>query len=366
MHLINLVISNFKNYAEVNVEFSSKINVLVGRNGSGKTNLLDAIYFLSITKSAFQADQYLVKTGENVFFLKGIFEKEKRKHEVTAAMQQGAKKIIREDGAEYQKMSDHIGKYPVVMIAPDDVALIREGSEVRRRFIDTIISQLDRHYLENLVHYNHALKQRNSLLTMFYDSGRTDLIALESYDQVLIARGAHIFERRKAFLVRFQELFISHFNFLVDQAESAAIQYSSGLDAVSFEEGLLKSRQKDLDTQRTNFGIHRDDFLFTINQAELRRMGSQGQQKSFVIALKLAQWELVKETKGLNPIILLDDVFDKLDDIRINKLLDLIRKDFGQLFVTDARPDRTRSLFKDFATVTNFLEVRQGNIKRMA
>lgn len=372
MRLNSLNIVNFKNYAEVNIEFPSKINVLVGLNGSGKTNLLDSIYYLSITKSAFQADQYIIRHGQNHFFIKGHFEIDGKRHEVTAGMQQGSRKAIRENGQEYQKLSDHIGKYPVVMITPDDVSLIREGSEVRRRFIDSILSQIDHAYLENLLQYNHALKQRNSLLSMFNESGKTDWLALESYDSILISRGVAVFNRRKLFLERFTQVFCKHFDMLVDGVEQSSIEYLSGLDRQTngsaetiFSEGLMKSRQKDVATQRTSFGIHRDDFLFSINQGDLRRIGSQGQQKSFAIALKLAQWELMREAKDFKPLILLDDIFDKLDDQRISRLLELIRTEFGQLFVTDARPDRTQALFKDHQSVTSFFEVRNGEIKKL-
>lgn len=363
MHLTYLHLINFKNYAEVAVEFPSKINVLVGLNGSGKTNLLDAIHYLSLTKSAFQADQYMIRQGEKHFFLRGLFELNKKKHEVTAGLQVGSRKVLKEDGAEYQKISDHIGKYPVVMITPDDVSLIREGSEVRRRFFDAIISQVDRPYLENLIQYNHALRQRNSLLGMFNQSGKTDWVALEAYDAMLIARGVPIFEARESFVTKYLPLFQRHYNFLADQSELASIQYVSGLEKTNYAAGLVKTRAQDMALQRTTFGIHRDDFGFTLAQRDLRRMGSQGQQKSFVIALKLAQWEIVNDRKGFKPIILLDDIFDKLDDTRITRLLELIKHSFGQLFVTDARPDRTRELLKNDQSVTAFFDVRDGIIR---
>lgn len=362
MRLTTLDIVNFKNYAEVNIEFTSKINVLVGKNGSGKTNLLDSIYYLSLTKSAFQGDQYVIRHGQDHFFLRGIFEVGERKHEVTAGLRQGTRKLIRENGMEYPKFSDHIGKYPVVMITPDDVSLIREGSEARRRFIDSILSQIDRVYLENLLQYNHVLRQRNNLLAMFHEKGKPDWIALDAYDEVLIAKGVPIYESRKQFLSKFIRAFRASFNLLVDGVEAAGIEYESGLASTSYKEGLYNNRQKDLALQRTAFGIHRDDFTFLVNENDLKRFGSQGQQKSFVIALKLAQWEVMREMKGFKPLLLLDDIFDKLDDKRIVKLLDLIREEFGQLFITDARPDRTQTLLRD-QSVTSFFDVSDGKIK---
>jgi DNA replication and repair protein RecF len=365
MHLHTLQLINFKNYETEKLELSEKINVLVGKNGCGKTNLLDAIHFLSLTKSAFSsADQYAIRHGEKFFSLKGEFRVGGKSHDILCAVQTGSKKIFTEDGQDYNKLSDHIGKYPIVMVAPDDTELVKEGSEERRKFFDSIISQLDKQYLEALIRYNYALKQRNSLLKMFAETRKVDSLALETYDIVLSESGKVIFEKRKAFIDQFLPYFRRFYNFIVD-SEQVNLQYSSELKNMPFHDGLARNRDRDLFLQRTNFGIHRDDYLFNLNDGDLKRLGSQGQQKSFIIALKLAHFEVIKQHKNLKPILLLDDIFDKLDDFRIEKLLELIKnEEFGQLFITDARPDRTYTLLKKINAQANVLKVENGKIER--
>jgi DNA replication and repair protein RecF len=365
VRLEKLHLSNFKCYSEAALDFSSKINVLVGKNGSGKTNLLDAIHYLSFTKSAFNgSDQQNVRHGDNHFFIKGNLIIASKSQEITCGFQVGLKKNFKEDGLEYQKLSDHIGKYPVVLSAPDDVDLVKEGSEARRKFFDSIISQIDKAYLENLIHYNYYLKQRNALLKLFQDSGSVDWIALESYDRSLVPLGNAIYNRRKIFVQEFLPVFNGFYKFLVSDEETTDLRYVSELDEIKFAEGLYKNRNKDLALQRTNFGIHRDEFEFTLGSGNLKRLGSQGQQKSFVIALKLAQAEVIKSHKGFSPILLLDDIFDKLDDYRIARLLELIRNDLGQLFITDARPDRTQGLLKQINVMASVFTVDRGRISR--
>lgn len=363
MYLHELHLLNFKNYAEANLRFSPAVNVLVGKNGSGKTNLLDAIYSLSFTKSAFaSSDTQCVLSGQNYFMVKGKFFKQDKPYELLSSVQIGSKKVFREEGSDYQKLSDHIGKYPVILIAPDDVDLVRESSESRRKFFDSIISQLDKKYLEALMQYNQALKQRNSLLRMFQERGTADWLALESYDQLLIRLGQQIFQQRIAFAEEFLPVFRKYYKFIVDDAETTDLEYSSELKEKSFEEGLLKNRQKDLALQRTSFGIHRDDYVFTLGDGDLKRLGSQGQQKSFVIALKLAQFEIIEKIKGFKPILLLDDIFDKLDDFRIARLLTLVKNDLGQLFITDARPDRTGELLRSIEVSASLFKVEGGTV----
>ena len=365
MQLQTLQLINFKNYAEARVAFDSKVNVLVGKNGSGKTNLLDAIHYLALTKSAVSAmDNYCVRHGEQHFFLKGVFSVNTTVHEVSVSFQAG-RKIIREGVNEYQKMSDHIGKYPVVLIAPDDTDLVKEGSESRRKFFDAIISQLDRAYLEWLIQYNHALKQRNSLLKMFADTRTFDTAALETYDDMLVSLGSRVFEKRLLFVNEFAPVFQRYYNFIVAD-EKASVIYYSELGAVSFTEGLRQSRSRDSLLQRTTFGVHRDDYQFTLGNGDLKRLGSQGQQKSFVIALKLEHYEILKKQKGFKPLLLLDDIFDKLDDFRIEKLLELIKNDeLGQLFITDARPDRTATLLKQINASASVFMVESGTLSKI-
>jgi DNA replication and repair protein RecF len=363
MLLRSLQLINFKNYEQVKLEFSPNINVLVGTNGSGKTNLLDSIYYLSLTKSAFStSDNFLIRHDEKFFSIKAMFEKDKKSLEVFCAVQAGSKKVVREEGKEYSKVSDHIGKYPVVLIAPDDTDLVKEGSEERRKFFDTILSQLDKPYLESLIQYNHALKQRNTLLKMFADSRKFDEVALQSYDHVLTAHGTQIYNRRLSFVHEFAPIFREYYS-LIAGPEKADLAYSSEVTDLTFAHGLMKSRERDLFLQRTNFGIHRDDYSFTLQDGELKRLGSQGQKKSFVIALKLAHFAIMKKYKGEKPILLLDDIFDKLDDLRIEKILMMIKNDeFGQLFISDARPDRTAGLLDEIGVAANIYTVEKGTI----
>jgi len=363
MYIQKLQLLNFKNYEEIALDFTGKVNVLVGRNGSGKTNLLDAIYYLSFTKSAFaSSDVHCIRKGENFFMVKASFQKRDDLFEISSAVQSGQKKMFREGGNDYQKLSDHIGRFPVIMIAPDDVDIIKEGSESRRRFFDSAISQLDKQYLNALIIYNNALKQRNSLLKMFADSGQQDWLAIESYDRLLIQHGDSIFKRRLQFCNEYLPVFQKYFNYVVNYAETSTLRYESGLANDDFQGQLIKNRQRDLIMQRTNFGIHRDDYIFSLGDGDLKRLGSQGQQKSFIIALKLAQFEILEHYNHFKPILLLDDIFDKLDDQRITKLLELIRKDLGQLFITDARPDRTKELLRAVGVEATVLLVDEGKI----
>jgi DNA replication and repair protein RecF len=363
MQLLSLQLSNFRNYSELKLDVSGAINVLVGSNGSGKTNLLDAIHYLSLTRSAFaSSDTHSIKHGEKYFFIKGTFASGSGASEIACNVQQGAKKIFKEGVNEYQKLSDHVGKFPVVLIAPDDTDLVKEGSEERRRFFDSMISQLDRNYLEALIQYTHILKQRNSLLKMFADTGSLDDLALESYDHALTDAGNRIFEKRKKFIQEFIPVFSKFYQMIVNN-EPATLTYQSELLNVDYLSGLKQNRQRDLFLQRSNFGVHRDEYHFQLEHGELKKLGSQGQRKSFIVALKLAQFEMVKDKKNVRPILLLDDIFDKLDDERIAKLLGMIKTNqFGQLFITDARPDRTSSLLKSIGVSATIFHVEKGKI----
>lgn len=359
MILRRLSLVNYRNYASAEVAFSPRINVLVGANGSGKTNLLDAIYYLSFTRSSRQpVDSLNVRHGEDHFSIRGEFEVGDRRDTVAVVLQPGARKSVRVNGSEYIRLSDHIGKYPVVLIDPDDVDLIREGGEIRRRFFDILISQVDGEYLDNLMRYNSLLKQRNGLLRMA--GSKPDRIALESYDGMMAAPAAYIHGQRKAFLDRFIPVFDRYFRYLVEEQETTSVEYLSGLDEMTLEDGLQRCLERDLVLQRTTFGIHRDDFRFLLGTAEMKKFGSQGQRKTMVIAMRLAQWELIRADKGFRPVLLLDDIFDKLDDHRIGRLLDLMRDAFGQLFVTDARPDRTAGLLRNVNAEVSVYTVDQG------
>lgn len=348
--LQQLKLYNFRNIEEARLEFSGKILCFLGKNGSGKTSLLDSIHYLAFTKSAVNpSDSQNILQGRAQFVVRGEFELNGKRKVVTCSFQQGQKKIINEDGQDYTKFSEHVGKYPVVLIAPQDIELIWDGSEMRRKFFDSLISQLDKPYLENLIVYTNQLKQRNSLLRSFAESGKIDHDLLASYDQKIIPSGNYIFAKRRDFLTEFFPFFKEQYLFLVDGSkEEVDIQYQSDLAKSDLAELLAKNLQRDIILQRTSAGIHRDDFDFRINGFELKKYGSQGQQKSFLISLKLAEFQAIAERKKFKPILLLDDIFDKLDNQRIHQLMLLVAKGtFGQIFITDAREDRTQQILKD-------------------
>jgi DNA replication and repair protein RecF len=362
--LEKLQLVNFKNYRDQTIEFPSRINFLLGLNGSGKTNLLDAIYYLSATKSfSNTSDTSNIHHGAGHFSIMGTFDRAHTRHTVFCQVSPGRKKIFQEDSKDYEKLSDHIGKYPVVLISPVDVDLVRESSEARRRFFDQMIAQVDHNYLDTLVEYHHVLKQRNALLRMFAQRNALDEDVIDVYDQQLTRTGKVIFEKRQAFVKEFIPIFNTCYRMLVDGEEELSLAYSSEAEAEEFLTGLKSSLQKDLILQRTTFGIHRDDYVFGFAHGELKRLGSQGQQKSFLVAIKLAQVEVIRMHAGFLPILLLDDIFDKLDDVRIQRLLGIVAGDrYGQLFITDAGPARTRMLKEKLGIEGDMFRVEKGQI----
>lgn len=365
MWLEKIEILNFKNYETAKLEFSQQINSFVGSNGSGKTNLLDAIYYLSLTKSAFSVDeQQNIRHEAPFFMIKGSFIIHDESYQIHCSLQQGQKKVIKNSKKVYEKISDHIGLFPVVLIAPNDTDIIRDGSDTRRKFFDGIISQVDTSYLDHLLKYNQFLKQRNSLLKQFTEREYFDKDLLDTYSEPLIETGQIIYEARRAFLQSFQPYFDLHYLNLADQKEEVNIQYISALEQPNFAKAFQENIRKDRALQRTTMGIHRDDFLFEINTHPLKKFGSQGQQKSYVIALKLAQFDIIKTEKQIKPILLLDDIFDKLDDKRIQKLTEMVAQhSFGQLFVTDARPERTLSVFDQVDAEKQIFYIEKGEVK---
>ncbi|MDF9799861.1 DNA replication and repair protein RecF [Catalinimonas alkaloidigena] len=367
MWLENISLLNFKNYEELTLSFSKQINCLVGENGSGKTNLLDAIYYLSLTKSAFSSTEAQNIRHEAPFFmLKGLFHKQDEKYNVQFSLQNGQKKQYKNSRIPYEKLSEHIGLFPVVLITPDDTDIIKGGSEIRRKFYDGIISQINGDYLDHLLRYNHTLKQRNSLLKQFAEQNYYDNDLLDSYSDQLLDSGERIHNYRKKFINQFFPTFIKHYNNLSGQKEEVEITYQSDFENPQFKKQFYKNYRRDLLAQRTTQGIHKDDFLFEINGFPVKKYGSQGQQKSFVISLKLSQFDIIKEEVKTKPILLLDDVFDKLDDFRIGKLSEMVAaQSFGQLFVTDARPERTYQIFDPIKADKKVFTIYQGQVTQV-
>ncbi|MBI5915476.1 MAG: DNA replication and repair protein RecF [Bacteroidetes bacterium] len=349
MHLQELKLTNFKNYEFQSLVFSERMNLISGLNGMGKTNLLDAVYYLCMGKSHFQGtDKNVVRKGEEFFRLEGRFLREKSE-KIVAKVIPGKQKTIERNDTAYPRISDHVGLLPVVFMAPDDTALALDGSEERRRFIDNTLCQIDHRYLDELVSYNKILEKRNALLRQFSERGGYNPLLLEAYNQQLLAPAAYIFEQRSLFAVRFQPVFNEYYQAICGGAEPVDCSYRSQLDGADFLTLLESSADKDRILQRTTTGIHKDDLIFHLRDLPLKRFASQGQLKSFVLALKLAQYHHLRQEKTQPPILLLDDLFDKLDDRRAGQLIELLVKGgFGQVFITDTHPERAEEMAKKF------------------
>lgn len=366
MHLKSLELLQFKNHEKSRLQFSAEINCIVGLNGSGKTNILDGIHYLSLTKSAVQSSDALnVQHGKEFFTIKGQFELAGKPLEVRCVVEMGKRKQVYQNGKVLDKTSEHVGLIPLVLIAPDDTELIKGGSEGRRKFFDGLLSQLDRSYLDALIRYHHFLKQRNALLKKFAETGRRDLTLLDTYDSELIGLSKILYKRRAELLTEVAPMLQDHYGEISQGQEKVTITYDTEVLREDFG-GYFKSlRKKDLITKNSNAGIHKDDFNFQIGDHPIRKIGSQGQQKSFIIALKLAQFQVFELQKGEKPILLLDDIFDKLDDQRIAAMMGLISKhNFGQIFLTDARPERSKKILKELDSEVVFFEVNKGVLKK--
>lgn len=348
MYLKKLSLFNYKNIAEATFDFDAKINCFVGKNGIGKTNILDAIYHLAYGKSYFNplAVQN-IRHGEEFFVVDGTFEKDNRDEQILCSLKKGQKKILKRNNKPYERFSDHIGFIPLVIISPSDQDLIIEGSETRRKFIDSVISQLDNTYLQELIQYQRIVAQRNALLKFFAVNYTFENDTLSIYNEQLNTLGTSIFEKRKQFLEDFIPIFNKHHKAITNAAETVQIVYESQLSekplSQLFDEYLAKDRM----LQYTSVGIHKDDLSFEIDNFPIKKFGSQGQQKSFLIALKLAQFEFIKKQSGVLPLLLFDDIFDKLDEHRVSKIVEMVNEDtFGQLFISDTHPERTESIVK--------------------
>ncbi|MCC6600790.1 MAG: DNA replication and repair protein RecF [Crocinitomicaceae bacterium] len=332
-----LSLYNFKCYIEGTFEFNERIVCLLGENGSGKTNLLDAIHYLCFSKSYFNSiDFQNITFGEDQTSISGVFSRGEYPEEIICAIRKNQRKIVKRNHKEYDRLADHIGLLPLVMITPYDSELILDGSEVRRKFLDATISQSSSRYLHQLVAYNHALQQRNNLLKQF--SGKSSDITefIEPWDMQLAQLGNHIFEERKRFFATFLPLFEEIYTAISGKKELPGISYDSDLEIDNMEHLLLKNRDRDRMLERTTAGIHRDELVFTLDGQPLKKFASQGQQKSFLIALKLAQCQFLRDIKHFSPILLLDDLFDKVDESRVTNLLHWIGNHHqGQVFITD-------------------------------
>lgn len=337
LYLSSISVFQFKNYFQQDFNFTERIVGICGRNGVGKTNLLDAIHYLCFTRSYFsRQDQLNIHQGHEGFRIEGNFVLNGKPEKAVCILRETGKKEFSVNDAPYAKFSKHIGRYPCVIIAPDDVQLIIGGSEERRKFVDTLLSQLDPDYLQSLINYTKILQQRNSFLRSFNEGFGRDLSVLDILDEQLSREGNPVFEKRRAFLLKFLPVVKQLYNDISQSYENITLLYESEMHQVTMEELLKHNRQKDLTLQRTSGGIHRDDLLFRLGEQAFKSIASQGQRKSLLFALKLAEMEILKEEKGLSPLLLLDDVFEKLDEERIGNLLMRVCSDEEtQIFITD-------------------------------
>lgn len=344
MVLQSLRVVNFKNYETGQWSFSTRLNCLTGLNGVGKTNVLDAIYYLGLLKShRFGPDRQAVRHGADFFRIEGNFQtgEDAEKATVVVKCQPNRLKVVERNGAAYPRLADHIGQFPVVMIAPDDLVLVQEGSEERRRFLDTTLSQMQPDYLHHLLLYNHLLRHRNALLKTFAEQHRFDAGLLSVYDQQMAAPAAALYRARREFVEAFAPIFQEIYAALSQGREVVALTFTADQTEQPFEALLREHAEKDRLLARTQAGPHRDDIDFRLAEQPLKRYGSQGQLKSFLLALRLAQYEVLRRSKGTMPILLLDDIFDKLDAQRVQHLVALLwARPFGQVFLTDTQ--RTR------------------------
>ena len=348
MYLKKISLFNYKNFSEADFEFVGKINCFVGKNGIGKTNMLDAIYHLSYGKSYFNPMAVQnIKHGEEFFVIDGEFDINERNEQIVCSLKKGQKKVLKRNGKVYDKFSEHVGFIPLVIISPADRDLIVEGSETRRKFMDSVISQLDSQYLKQLIQYQKVISQRNALLKYFALNFVFDNDTLSIYNEQLDVFGKYIFEKRKEFIEQFIPIFNTHHQAITGSQETVQLVYESHL----FEKDLLTLLEENINRDKalhyTSVGIHKDDLSFEIDNHPIKKFGSQGQQKSFLIALKLAQFDFIKKHTKTLPILLFDDIFDKLDAFRVQQIVNMVNDDiFGQIFISDTHPERTENIIK--------------------
>ena len=359
MIIRKLSLINFKNHSERNFDFSQQINCFVGNNGAGKTNILDALHYLSVAKSFLgNTDPNNIKSGEDFFVIDGEISDGEKENIIKIQQPKDSKKIIKKNDKSYDRIADHIGFLPSVIISPYDSNLISDSGESRRKFLDTMISQTDSEYLFNLIQYQKTVQQRNALLKSFAKNRYFDLDNLEIYNEPLIKFGTKIFEKRREFTDSILPLIQSYYETISNGNEKVTVNYQSDLQLNTFENLLRENTEKDRMLTYTSKGIHKDDLLFEMSGNSIKKMGSQGQQKSFLIALKLSQMNRIKELTGKTPVLLLDDIFDKLDDTRVSQLIELVNQEhFGQIFITDTNKERTENVVKRINEESTIFEI---------
>ena len=365
MHIEDISIVNFKNLRDVQVGFSPKLNCFIGNNGAGKTNMLDAVYYLSFCKSFFNAvDQLNINHQENYFMLSANYKRLDSKEIISCGLQQGHKKQFKRNAKVYKKLVEHIGLLPLVMITPSDVNLILGGSDERRKFMDGVISQYNQNYLDDLLKYNRALLQRNNLLKQFAAERYFDNELLEIWNNQLVEIGNRIHAERTRFVEKLIPVFQQYYTFISQGNEQVGLTHQSDLYDNDFEKLLHDAVPKDRAVQYTSVGIHKDELELNIGDYPIKKLGSQGQKKTYLVALKLAQFNFIKEISGLKPILLLDDIFDKLDQQRVEQIIKVVSGDeFGQIFITDTNREHLDAIIKKMNTGFRIFNVSNGEVK---
>lgn len=359
MIINKLSIINFKSHSEKAFQFSPQINCFVGNNGVGKTNVLDALHYLSVGKSFLgNSDLNNIKSNEDFFVIESEIQNEEKEDLIKILMPKESKKVIKKNDKSYDRLADHIGYLPSVMISPYDSNLISDSGESRRKFLDAMISQTDSSYLFDLIQYQKTVQQRNALLKSFAKNRYFDKDSLEIYDDPISNFGTRIFEKRKEFVEKLNPIVQHFYEIISGGKEIVNVIYESHLFDNNFKELLSSSIDKDRALTYTSKGTHKDDLLFEMNGNSIKKIGSQGQQKSFLISLKLAQINRIKELTGKSPILLLDDIFDKLDDTRVSQLIELVNKEsFGQIFITDTHKERTENVVRRISEESKIFEI---------
>jgi DNA replication and repair protein RecF len=362
--LNQLSLINFKNHEQAEFQFCPKINCLVGDNGTGKTNILDAVYYLSMTKSCCNtSDTQNIRQDHDFFVVQGEYLRREAAESIYCGVKRGQKKVFRRNKKDYERMSEHIGLLPVVMVSPSDNHLILGGSEERRRYMNEVISQYDHRYLQALMHYNRALEQRNALLKSFAENQSFDKEILEIWNEQLVTAGNNIFERRTAFCDTLIPVFQEYYRNISDGNEKVALIYRSQLHEKDFTSLLRESGERDRIMQFTTTGIHKDDLLLQMDGMPIKRFGSQGQQKTFLVSLKMANSDFIRRHCHITPILLLDDIFDKFDAHRVSHIMQLVAgENFGQIFITDTGREHIETMLQQTACSYQLFEIgkKQG------
>lgn len=367
MYIHNLSLVNFKNFEDADLDFSPNLNCFIGNNGAGKTNLLDAIYYLSFCKSFSNAiDGFNIRHDESFFVIQGMYHRLENEEKIYCGLKRGQKKHFKRNKKEYKKLAEHIGFLPLIIISPADINLIMGGSDERRRFLDSLISQYDQVYLDNLIRYNRVLLQRNKLLKQFVATRSFSEESLAVWDDQLVHYGYLIHEKRVEYLKKLQPIFQQYYDLISSGQEQIEMKYESQLFDSDFAALLNESVNKDRILQYSTVGIHKDDIIFSLGKFPIKKIGSQGQKKTYLIALKLAQFDFIKKLAEMTPILLLDDIFDKLDKNRVEQIVKLVADDhFGQIFITDTNREHLDQMIQKIDVEFKIYQVTDGTVNEM-